>query len=166
MNKLSCAQTTKFLGIQCYYFKVAFTHRHAFTVLLCKISGCTTLEHEMLILLTIPGHTCKSIPKISYITMQNEESGGTFVRYRHFHRSRTSSFRQFMVFSAICICIYINCTTFNCMTAITANLFLKTKEDYKSPDVQRVQWQTLHYLIQLHLLNNAITSFSTCTHQK
>ena len=61
--------------------------------------------------------------------MQNEESGGTFVRYRyfHFHRSRASSFRQFTMFSAICIyiCIYISCTTFN---FTTANLFLKTKK--------------------------------------
>ena len=45
-------------------------------------------------------------------------------------------------------------------------LIPQNKEDYKSPDVQRVQWQTVHYLIQLHLLSNAITSFSTCTHQK
>ena len=56
--------------------------------------------------------------------MQNEESGGTFVRYRylHFHRSGANSFRQFTMFSAICI--YINCTTFKVMTA---NLFLKTR---------------------------------------
>ena len=45
-------------------------------------------------------------------------------------------------------------------------LIPQNKEDYKSPDVQRVQWQTLHYLIELHLLSNAVTSFSTCTHQK
>ena len=56
--------------------------------------------------------------------MQKEESGGTFVRYRyfHFHRSRASSFRQFMMFSTICI--YLNCTTFN---FTTANLFLKKR---------------------------------------
>ena len=45
-------------------------------------------------------------------------------------------------------------------------LILQNKEDYKSPDVQRVQLKTLHYLLQVHLLNNAITSFSSCTHQK
>ena len=120
----------------------------------------------MLILLTIhtiSGCTYKRIPKISYITMQNEESGGNFVRYRyfHFHRSRASSFRQFMMFPAICI--YINCATFN---FTTANLFLKTKKTTNHTDVQRVQWQTLHYVIQLHLLNNDVISFSTCTHQK
>ena len=45
-------------------------------------------------------------------------------------------------------------------------LILQNKEDCKSPDVQRVQLKTLHYLLQVHLLNNAITSFSSCTHQK
>ena len=45
-------------------------------------------------------------------------------------------------------------------------LILQNKEDYKSPDVQRVQLKTLHYLLQVHLLNNAITSFSSCIHQK
>ena len=119
--------------------ELAFTHTN------CKIPGCTsafmhsqfhqipgrtTCKCEMLMLLTIhaiPGHTYKRIPKISYITMQNEESGGTFVRYRYFHRPRVNSFRQFVLFSAMCIyiCIYINSTTFNCMTA---NLFLKTKK--------------------------------------
>ena len=99
-----------------------------------QIPGRTTHECEMLILLTIhaiPGHTYKRIPKISYITMQNEESGGTFVSYRYFHRPRANSFRQFMMFSAMCIyiCIYNNCIYiciyFNCMTT---NLFLKTKK--------------------------------------
>ena len=96
----------------------------------------TTCECEMLILhtiQTIPGCTYNRIPKISYITM-HEESGGTFVRYRYFHRCIINSFRQFTMFSAMCIyiCIYINCiyicingTTFNCTTA---NLFLKTKK--------------------------------------
>ena len=45
-------------------------------------------------------------------------------------------------------------------------LILQNKEDYKSPDIQRVQLKTLHYLLQVHLLNNAITSFSSCAHQK
>ena len=100
-----------------------------------QIPGCTTHKCEMLIQLTthaIPGCTYKRIPKISYITMQNEESGGTFVRYRYSHRPRINSFRQLIMFSAMCIyiciyinCIYINSTTFNCMTA---NLFLKTKK--------------------------------------
>ena len=48
-----------------------------------------------------------------------------------------------------------------------ANLSFKTKIFcYKSPDIQRVQWKTLHYLLQVHLLNNAITSFSSCADQK
>ena len=29
-----------------------------------------------------------------------------------------------------------------------------------------VQLKTLHYLLQVHLLNNAVTSFSSCAHQK
>ena len=105
------------------------------SVSLCEIPGHTTSKREMLILLTIhaiPGCTYERIPKISYITMQNEESGGTFVRYRYFHGPRANSFRQFKMFSAIyiyinCIyiCIYINCTTFN---FLTANLFLKTMQ--------------------------------------
>ena len=41
-----------------------------------------------------------------------------------------------------------------------------SKQDYKSPNVQRVQLKKLHYLLQVHLLNNAITSFSSCAHQK
>ena len=45
-------------------------------------------------------------------------------------------------------------------------LILQNKEDYKSPGIQRVQWKTLHYLLQVNLLKNAITSFSSCTHQK
>ena len=98
----------------------------------------------MLILLAIPGCTCKRNPKIFCITMQNGGSGGTFVRYRYhkFYRSRAGCFRQFTmlstifsaicistIFSAICIsaifpaiCMYINCTTFE-----IANLFFKTK---------------------------------------
>ena len=47
-----------------------------------------------------------------------------------------------------------------------SKLILQNKEDYKSPDIQRVQLKTLHYLLQVHLLNNAITSFSSCAHQK
>ena len=91
----------------------------------------TTRKCEILILLTIHAiswHTYKRNPKISYITMQNGWSGGTFVRYRYFHRPRANGFRQVTIFSAICIyinCIYINCTTFNFMTA---SLFLKTKK--------------------------------------
>ena len=128
----------------------------------------------MFILLAIPGHTYKRTPKIFYITMQNGGSGGTFVRYRYhkFYRSRASCFRQFMMLSTIflaiyistifpAICIYINCTTFK-----PCKLILQNKEDYKSPDVQREQWKTLHYLLQVHLLNNAITPFSSCAHQK
>ena len=91
-----------------------------------------------------------------HIKMQSDESGGTFVRHRYFHRPRANSFRQFTMFSTICI--YINCTA--------ANLFLKTKKTTNHHNVQRVQWQTLHYLIQLHLLSNALTSCSTCAHQK
>ena len=73
-------------------------------------------------------------------------------RYHKFYRSRASCFRQFTmlstifsaisistIFPAICICI-------NCITFEIANLFFKT-EDYKSPDIQRVQWKTLHYLL-------------------
>ena len=135
------------------YFEVAFT------VSWCEIPGHTTHECEMLILFTIPGRTYIRNPKIFCITMQNGGSGGTFVKYRYhkLYRSRASCFRQFMmlstIFSAICIstifpafCIYINCTTFE-----IANL---------------LQLKTLHYLLQVHLLNNAITSFSSCAHQK
>ena len=66
--------------------------------------------------------------------MQNEESGGTFVRYRyfHFHRSRASSFRQVTMFSAICIYIYTHHLQLHDCKLIPQN-----KEDYKSPDVQK-----------------------------
>ena len=118
-------KTAKFLVVQWQpYFEVMHS------VSWCEIPGHTTHKHEMLILLTIPAipeHMYKSIPKISRITMQYEGSEQTFVRHRHFHRSRASSFRQFMMFSAmyIYICIYIHCTTFN---FTTANLFLQTKK--------------------------------------
>ena len=92
--------------------------------------------------------------------MQNEESGGTFVRYRyfHFHRSRASSFRQFLS--------HLHLHQLHHLQLHDCKLIPQNKEDYKSPDIQRVQWQTLHYIIQVYLLNNAITSFTTCTHQK
>ena len=121
MKLLSCAQNCEIPGCTMCCFEVAFT------VSWCEIPGCTTHKREMLILLTIPGHTYKSNPKIFCITMQNGGSGGTFVRYRYhkFYRSRASYFRQFTMLSTIfpAFCIYINCTTFE-----IANLFFKTKK--------------------------------------
>ena len=113
----------------------------------------------MLILLAIPGCTYKRIPNKSIITMQNNgRSGGTFVRRCHkFYRSGAGRIRQFKVLPTI----FIDCPTFQ-----DCKLILQNKEDCKSPDVQRVQLKTLHYLLQVHLLNNAITSFSSCAHQK
>ena len=130
MKLLSHAQNCEIPGHTMCYFEVAFT------VSWDEIHGCTTREHEMLILLAIPGRTYIRNPKIFCITMQNRGSGGTFVRFRYnkFYRSTASCFRQFTmlstIFSAICIstifpafCIYINCTTFE-----IANLFFKTKK--------------------------------------
>ena len=52
-------------------------HSHSW----CKIPGRSIHKHEMLILLTIPGHTYKRTPNKSTITMQNNgRSGGRFVR--------------------------------------------------------------------------------------
>ena len=119
---------------------------HALTVSWCKIPGHSIRKREMLILLAIPGHTYKRSPNKN-ITMQNNgRPGGTFVRYRcpKFYRSRAGHFGQFMMLLTIFPTIYINCTTFK-----IANLFF---------DVQRVQLKTLHYLLQAHLLNNAMTS--------
>ena len=48
------------------YFEVAFT------VSWYEIPGCTTCEHEMLILLTIPGHTYIRNPKIFCINAKME----------------------------------------------------------------------------------------------
>ena len=117
MNLLSHAQTTKFLGIQ-HNFEIAFMDMHSqfhgakFLGVQHASVKCSYYSQFLCI------HSCKRNQKISYITMQNEGSGGTFVRYRYFHRSRASSFKQFTMFSAICI--NINCTT--------TNLFLKTKK--------------------------------------
>ena len=121
MKLLSHAQNCEIPEHTMCYFEVAFT------VSWCEIPWHTTHEHEMLILLTIPGHTYIRNPKIFCITMQNGGSGGTFVRYRYhkFYRSRASCFRQFMMLSTIfpAFCIYSNCITFK-----IANLFFKTKK--------------------------------------
>ena len=99
--------------------------------------------------------------------MQNNgRSGGTCVRYRchKFYRSGAGCFRQFTVLSTNHLPSHLHLHQLHNLQ--DCKLILQNKEDYKSPEVQRVQLKTLHYLLQVHLLNNAITSFSFCNHQK
>ena len=84
MKLLSRTQNRKIPGRTMCYFEVVTREIPEHTM--CYFEVAFTREGEMLILLNIcaiPGHSYKRDPKISYITMRNGESAGTFVRYRY-----------------------------------------------------------------------------------